>query len=128
MVFNGNAEEALNFYVGVFNGTISEILRYEDTSDEVPPAGYKEKILLSTLNFNGCAIGLADTLPGIKANFGTVGHTTAIICDTEQQCENIYETLSVGGQIKCQLCKPSFAKSYAEILDKFGVSWGLIVE
>lgn len=128
LVFNGNAEEALNFYAEVFNGTKSDILRYKDCPDEETPVGYENKIVLSNLSFNGCTIGLADTLPSMKADFGSLGHATAIFCDTEQQLNDIYTKLSFGGQIKCELCNPSFAKLYSEVLDKFGVLWGLILE
>lgn len=132
LVFNGNAGEALNFYSNVFNGTASGILRYGDCQDSYgdlkTPAGYEEKIVLSNLHFNGCTIGLADTLPSIKADFGSAGHAIKIICDTEQQLNEIYEKLPVGGQIQCELCTPGFAKLYTEILDKFGVLWALIYE
>lgn len=40
--FNGNAEEALNFYTGVFNGTIGEIFRYGEYQAMESPAEYKD--------------------------------------------------------------------------------------
>ncbi len=132
LVFNGNAEEALNFYSKVFNGAVSGILRYGDCPDMYMhmgiPVGYEEKIVLSDLNINGCTIGLADTLPSLKADFGSMGHAIKILCDTEQQLKEIYEKLPVGGQMNCELCTPSFAKLYTEILDKFGVLWALVYE
>ena len=128
LVFNGNAEEALNFYAGVFNGTIGEIYRYGQYQEVESPAEYKNKIIHSCLTFNGCTISIADTMPGTKSDFGSLGHTITIFCDTEQQLKDIYAKLSVGGQIKCELCQPSYAKLYAEILDKFGVLWALIIE
>ncbi|GAB6009498.1 VOC family protein [Dysgonomonas reticulitermitis] len=126
--FNGNAEEALNFYAGVFNGTIGEIYRYGEWKEMESPADYKDKIIHSCLSFNGCTISVADTMPGTKADFGSLGHTITIFCDTEQQLNDIYTKLPVGGQIKCELCQPGYAKLYAEILDKFGVLWALIIE
>lgn len=128
LVFNGNAEEALNFYAEVFNGTISGILRYRDCQDMHPIVGYDEKLVFSDLNFNGCTIGFADTLPTIKADFGSVGHTIGIFCDTELQLKVIFDKLSICGTVLCELCTPSFAKLYAEIVDKFGVQWGLMKE
>ncbi len=130
LVFNGNAEEALNFYTNVFNGTAGGILRYGDCRDSYGDletlAGYEEKLVLSDLHFNGCTIGLADTLPSIKAGFGSGGHAIKIVCDTEQQLKEIYEKLPVGGQIQCELFTPGFAKLYTEITDKFGVQWALL--
>lgn len=126
--FNGNAEEALNFYAEVFNGTVGEIYRYGEYQDMKSPGEYKNKIIHSCLAFNGCTISVADTIPGTKADFGCLGHTITVFCDTEQQLKEIYAKLSTNGQIKCELCQPSYAKLYAEVVDKFGVLWALIIE
>ncbi|GHS92514.1 VOC family protein [Bacteroidia bacterium] len=126
--FNGNAEKALNFYAGVFNGTVGEIYRYGNYEDITVGDNYKDKIIHSDLHFNGCIISMADTMPGTKADFGSLGHTITVFCDTEQQLKEIYGKLSEGGQIKCELCQPCYAKLYAEIEDKFGVLWALIIE
>jgi len=128
LAFNGNAEEALNFYAGVFNGTVGEIYRYGEYQEIESPADYKNKIIHSCLTFNGCTISVADTMPGTKSDFGSLGHTITVFCDSDQQLKDIYAKLSVGGQIKCELCQPGYAKLYAEILDKFGLLWALIIE
>lgn len=128
LAFNGNAKEALNFYAEVFNGTIGETCHYGDYPEMESPADYKDKIIHSDLDFNGCTISMADTMPGTKTDFGSLGHTITIFCDTDQQLKDIYAKLSADGQIKCELCQPSWAKIYAEIIDKFGVLWALIIE
>ncbi|MDR2947774.1 MAG: VOC family protein [Prevotella sp.] len=128
LAFNGNAEEALNFYAGVFNGTVGEIYRYGEYQEMESPAEYKDKIIHSCLTFSSCTISIADTMPGTKSDFGSLGHTITVFCDTDQQLKDIYAKLSASGQIKCELCEPSWAKLYAEILDKFGVLWALIIE
>ncbi|MFV0418360.1 MAG: VOC family protein [Dysgonomonas sp.] len=126
--FNGNAEEALNFYAEVFNGTVTEIFRYGEYPTIESPSDYKDKIIHSDLDFNSCTISMADTMPGTKTDFGSFGHTITVFCDIESQLKEIYEKLYIGGQIKCELCQPPYAKLYAEVLDKFGVLWALIIE
>ena len=126
--FNGNAEEALNFYTEVFNGTVGEIFRYGEYQAMESPAEYKDKIIHSDLDFNSCTISMANAIPGTKTDFGSLGHTITVFCDSEQQLKDIYAKLSAGGQIKCELCQPPYAKLYAEIIDKFGVLWALIIE
>ena len=128
LVFNGNAEEALNFYAGVFNGTIGEICRYGEYQEMESPTDYKDKIIHSDLDFNSCSISMADTMPGTITDFGSLGHIITVFCDTEQQLKDTYKKLSENGQIKCELCQPNYAKLYAEITDKFGVAWALIIE
>lgn len=126
--FNGNAEEALNFYREAFNGTIAEICRYGEYDALESPIEYKDKIIHSELNLSGCSISVADSLPEVNADFGTLGHSITIYCDNEQQLKDIYSKLSIGGNINCELCQPPYAKLYAEIVDKFGVLWALIIE
>lgn len=128
LAFNGNAEEALNFYAGVFNGTIGEVCHYGEYEKMESPTDYKDKIIHSDLDFNGCSISMADAMPGTETDFGSLGHIITVFCDTEQQLKEIYAKLSVGGQIKCELCQPDYARLYAEIIDKFGVAWALIIE
>lgn len=126
--FNGNAEEALNFYLNAFNGTIGEVFRYGEYNAMESPIEYKDKIIHSDLDLNGCSISLADALPGTATDFGMLGHSITVYCDSEQQLKEIYSKLSIGGDIKCELCQPPYAKLYAEVVDKFGVLWALIIE
>lgn len=126
--FNGNAEEALGFYAGVLNGTISEIYRYEGFDDIPVPDSYKNKVAHAELIFGDCSIYIADSHPDVKTDFGTYGHVLTLIFDNEQEIRDVFEKLSVGGHIRCELCQSSFAQLYAEVTDCYGVSWGLIIE
>lgn len=128
LTFNGNAEDALNFYIKVFNASVDELCRYKDYEGFNDNPLFQDKIIHSNLNFNNCTISLADAMPGINTNFGNMGYTITIFCDSEQQIRDIYSKLSVSGEIKCELSTPCYAKLYAEIIDKFGVSWALIIE
>lgn len=128
LTFNGNAQEALNFYTETFGGTVGELCRYKDYEGFKDNAEYQKKIIHSDLNINGCTISLADAMPGIQTDFGKQGYTITVFCDTEEQIKSIYSKLSTDGDIKCELSQPCYAKLYAEIIDKFGVSWALIIE
>lgn len=126
--FNGNAQDALDFYTNVFNGTVTAMCRYGDYQAMEVPDDYKQKIIHSDLEFNGVVISIADTMPDTKTDFGYLGHITTIFCDTEQQIKDVYNKLSQGGEVKCPLGATPYAKQYAEVLDKFGVYWALIIE
>ena len=128
LTFNGQAEEALMFYAGVFGGTVNICVRYGEYAEINAPDDYKEKIVHAELLFGGCEINAADTLPGTKADFGTIGHTLTIFCDTEAQIKDFYNKLAESGKISCELQTTGFAKFYAEIYDRFGVLWALIIE
>lgn len=126
--FNGNAQEALNFYTKALNGTVANLARYGEYTEMPSPEDYKGKIMHSDINFNDCTISIADAMPGEKSDFGKLGHTLTLFCDTDAQIKELYRNLSEGGEIRCELCQPPYAKQYAEVIDKFGILWALIIE
>lgn len=60
LAFNGNCEEAINFYKDVFNGEIETLMRFKDAPEDVmcAPDEVKNKVMhagfkISRLYFNG---------------------------------------------------------------------------
>lgn len=126
LVFNGNAEEAATCYATILNGKIDNLHRYGDCMPDTPD-GYKNKIAHICLLFGGDAFGIADAEPGTETSFGC-GNIITLHCDTEEQIRAIYEGLAEGGQVRCPLQTTFFAKQYADLTDRFGVAWCLIIE
>lgn len=127
LVFNGRAEEALNFYAGIFGGRIENLHRYDsipDTADD-----QKQKILHACLLFDNGSLSAADTVPEDKADFGRLGHMLTLDFDCVTKIEEVYAKLCDGAQeIRCPLGEAFFAKRYAEVYDRFGVLWALYLE
>jgi len=127
LVFNGRAEEALNFYADALGGRIESLHRYDsipDIADE-----HKQKILHACLMFDNGSMSAADTLPNDKADFGRLGHMMTLEFNSIDKIENVYAKLCDGAQeIRCELAEAFFAKRYAEVYDRFGVLWALILE
>ena len=127
LVFNGRAEEALKFYVYVLSGKIENQHRYDSIPDIAEE--HKQKILHACLLFDNGSMSVADTLPNDKADFGRLGHILTLAFDSVEAIESVYEKLCEGAQeIRCELTEAFFAKRYAEVYDRFGVLWALIVE
>jgi PhnB protein len=127
LVFNGIAQEALNFYAAILNGKIENLHRYETMPDV--PDHYKEKILHACLTFNNGSLSVADTCPNEKSDFGRNGHILTLDFDSITAIEEVYAKLCEDAQeIKCKLCETFFAKRFAELYDRFGVHWALIIE
>ena len=73
LVFNGQAEEAANFYADVLGGKIDNLYRYESMppTPEMPvPEECKQMILHCCIAFPGGSMAMADSLPHDKRNFG----------------------------------------------------------
>jgi len=127
LVLNGLAEEALNFYADALDGKIESLHRYDSIPDIAEE--HKQKILHACLSFDNGSMSIADTMPNDKADFGRLGHMLTLEFDSIAKIENVYVKLCNGAQeIRCELGEAFFAKRYAEVYDRFGVLWALIVE
>ena len=123
----GNAEEAINFYKDVFGGKI-EINRWS----EMPPNpkmpvsdAWQNKIMHSSLNIReGVTIYLSDSLQEgeVTSDNNVFIH---VEFDSEDEVRKVYEALSAGGKVNMPLDKTFWNAVYGDLVDKFGVSWGL---
>lgn len=133
LIFNGQAEEAANYYANLLGGKIGDLYRYESMPIEpgMPevPNDYKQKVLHCCIQFPGGSIGIADSRPNDLSSFGNGGHMLTLECDSIEQTEEIYAKLCVDAQkIQCKLGETFFAKRYAEVVDRFGILWALMYE
>ena len=131
--FNGQAEEAANFYADVLGGKIENLYRYDSMPAQpgMPeiPDDFKQKIMHCCIEFPGGTMSVADTMPTDERNFGKGGHMLTLMCDSIAQTEEIYAKICIGAQnIHCELCEAFFAKRYAEVVDRYGVLWALLYE
>lgn len=130
LIFNGQAEEAAHFYVGILGGKINNLYRY-DSMPPCPemeiPEECKQMIMHCCILFPGGSMSVADSLPHDKRDFGNRGHMLTLVCDSIAQAEEIYAKLSEGAQkIECQMHEAFFAKRYGEVVDRYGVLWGIM--
>ena len=133
LIFNGQAEEAANYYADLLGGKIENLFRYDSMPAQpgMPEvsAEFKQKILHCCIDFPGGSMSVADTLPGDERNFGNGGHMLTLMCDSIAHIEEVYAKLCVGAQkVQCELSEAFFAKRYAEVFDRFGVLWALLYE
>ncbi|MFD1770691.1 VOC family protein [Sphingobacterium suaedae] len=127
--FNGNCEEAFNFYQTVFGGPLLGSYRFGDMPADPNfniPESDKDKILHTALNVNDDVMLMgSDCIEnfGHKATFGTA---TYIMLDTEsiEEARELHAKLSVNAQrIEMDLGETFFAELYSSFTDQFGISW-----
>lgn len=120
--FDKQAEEAVNFYISLFNNSkIGAEQRYDKTSSEV--AGMPEGSLM-TVDF---------TLDGFKMaalNGGPIFKITPAISfsvtySDEKYLDSLWEKLADGGTIRMEYSKYPFSEKYGWVEDKYGVNWQL---
>ncbi len=114
--FDKNAEEAMNFYVGIFKSAkIVSIQRYPDGPLEGPMKGMEGKVLTAVFELEGqtfmCLDGGSFFKPTSAVSF-------YVECATQEEVDGYWDKLAAGADPKAQQC--------GWIQDKFGFSWQII--
>ena len=124
--FNGNAEEAFNFYKSVFGGEFGAIVRFKDLeSAEFPvPEDDADKIMRITLPIGGNML-IANDVP---AGMGPVNENEnrskiAITAETKEEADKLFNGLSEGGQIEMPITDSPWGSYFGMFRDKYGIEW-----
>jgi PhnB protein len=124
--FNGNAEEAFNFYKSVFGGEFAQVVRFKDLeSPEFPiPQNDANKIMRITLPIGGNTL-IANDVP---ENMGPVNENEnrskiSVYAESRAEADKIFAGLSVGGAIEMPLGDSPWGTYFGMFRDKFGIEW-----
>jgi len=124
--FNGNTEEAFNFYKSVFGTEFIVISRFKDTpqgdslSDED-----KEKIMHVSLPIGDNVILMGtDTIEafGQKVVISDF-FSLAIAPNSIEEADKLFGALAEGGTVMVPLEKAFWGAYFGMLTDKFGVKW-----
>ncbi|RZK57231.1 MAG: VOC family protein [Pedobacter sp.] len=124
--FNGNAEEAFNFYKSVFGGEFTRVVRLKEmASDDFPVAEEDaNKILHIAL-----PIG-ANTLMGndVPTSMGPVNENEnrskiSISAESREEADKLYNGLSVNADIEMPIGDSPWGSYFAMFRDQYGIEW-----
>jgi PhnB protein len=124
--FNGNTEEAFNFYKSVFGGEFDKIIRFKDLASPEYPVAENEanKIMRIGLNIGGNTL-LANDVP---ESMGPVNENEnrskiSITAESRAEADEIYNGLTVGGAIEVPIGDSPWSTYFGMFRDKFGIEW-----
>jgi PhnB protein len=122
--FNGNTEEAFNFYKSVFGEEFLTLMRFKDTPDaDKMPADEQEKVMHVALPIGDNILMGTDVPKSMKpVNFGT-NYSLSIDAESEEDAHQLFNKLSAGGKVEMPLEKMFWGALFGMITDKFGVQW-----
>ncbi|HZG61836.1 MAG TPA: VOC family protein [Anoxybacillus sp.] len=113
-MFNGKAEEAMNFYTSVFDQSeINRVFHHEDGT-----------VLYATFTLKGQTFIAMDNSNKQEHPF-TPAISLFVTCDTEEEINRVFEQLSQDGKVLMPLAAYPFSKKFGWVEDKYGVSWQL---
>ena len=123
--FNGNCEEAFNFYRGVFGGEFLDLQRFKETPNaEELPTNESEYIMHVSLPIGDGTILMGSDSPSAmgKVTSGNNYHIS-IQTDNDEETDRLYNSLSAGGQISMPLQQTFWGARFGMFADKFGIQW-----
>jgi PhnB protein len=119
--FEGNAEEALNFYKDVLGGEILMLSRYGDSPQRTDEE-WKHKIIHARLQFGDNLIMISDGFKEYKIE-GKGNIQLSVEMDSEEQLIEVFNKMSEGGKVTVPLAKQFWGAHFGMLTDKFGVAW-----
>ena len=120
--YPGTCEEAFRFYEKQLGAKITMMMRHGDAPDSRLPADWKNAILHAQIEIGGSVVRGAD-IPGAEPMRSAY---LTLTLDSVEEAERLYGVLSEGGQIFMKMEETFFAKRFAMLRDRFGISWMLL--
>ncbi len=127
LTFNGNCEEAFNFYKSVFGGDFAYIGRFGEMPEgdgySVPEAD-KNKIMHVGLPIGNTILMGSDTGGDWAAKL-IEGNNFSVSVNTEskEEADRIFNGLTAEGQITMPMENTFWGAYFGMLTDKFGIQW-----
>jgi PhnB protein len=124
--FNGNAEEAFNFYKSVFGGEFAKIMRFKDlASAEFPVAENEANKIMHIALPIGQNILMGNDVP---ESMGPVNENEnrskiTISAENREEADKLFNGLSAGGNIEMPISDSPWNYYFGMFRDKFGIEW-----
>jgi PhnB protein len=129
--FNGNAEEAFNFYKSIFGGEFAIIVRFKDMANPENPVSKNEenKIMHIALPI-GKSFLMANDVPEIMGRTNENENRSKILISAESkgEADRLFSGLSAGGQIEGPIGDSPWGSYFGCLRDKYGIEWMVVLD
>jgi PhnB protein len=129
VTFNGNCQEAFEFYRSVFGGTFEYMGKFGDMppqEGEMPmPEHAKDKVMHVAFPISKETMLLGSD---VVAEFGHSIHmgdniALSINTDSTEEADKLFNGLSAGGKVTMPMNKTFWGAYFGMFTDKFGINW-----
>ena len=122
--FNGNAEEAFNFYKSVFGGEFALIIRFGDMPNPNIPETENNKIMHIALPI-GNNVLMANDVPEFMGKVNEMENRSkiSISAQSKEEADKLFNGLSAGGTIEMPIGDSPWGSYFAMFRDKYGIEW-----
>lgn len=132
--FDGNCEEAFNFYKACFGGDFLSMSRFDEMppQDGMPPLpeDHLKRIMHVSLPISDEAILMGSDTGGEWATDFKQGNnfSISINASSKEEADRLFNALSDGGNISMPMAETFWESYFGMLTDKFGINWMVSVE
>lgn len=124
--FNGNAEEAFNFYKSVFGGEFARVVRFKDmpTPGFEMPESEANKIMHIALQI-GPNVLMGNDVPQFMGPTNENENRSKISVSTQsrEEADKIFYGLSENGKVEFPIGDSPWGSYFGMLRDKYGIEW-----
>lgn len=125
LIFNGRAEEAIEFHVRALGAKLTMMLRFSESPEPHPPGtmpeGWGHKIMHANFHIGDTQIMASDGCSERPSTFQ--GFSLFLAAESEAEADRYFNALADGGKVQMPLNKTFWAPRSDTVTDRFGVSW-----
>lgn len=126
--FNGNCEEAFNFYKSVFGGEFTYLGRFSEMplQEGMPPMSEADQNKIMHVGLPiGSTVLMGSDIGGEWAPAFLQGNNFSISINPEskEEADQLFNGLSAGGQITMPMADTFWGAYFGMFTDKFGINW-----
>lgn len=124
--FQGNTEEAFNFYKSVFGTEFTGVYRFKDTpAKDQMPADVQDGIMHIALPITKeVSLFGTDAIESMGQHLNMGNNVYVYLeVDSEAEADDLFKKLSEGGKVEMAPAKQFWGSYYSAFADKFGLQW-----
>ena len=125
LFFNGNCEQAVEFYRKALGAKIEMMMRFKESPEPPPPGmvppGFENKIMHASFSIGETTLMASDGCAAEKANFQ--GFSLSLSVPSEAEADRVFAALADGGKVGMPLAKTFWSPRFGMLEDRFGVGW-----
>ena len=130
LFFNGNCEEAVEFYRKVIGAEVEMMLRFKESPEPHPPGmvppGFENKIMHCSFRIGETRVMASDGCSVEKTDFE--GFSLSLTVPSEAEANRAFAALADGGQVRMPLAKTFWSPCFGMVADRFGIGWMISVK
>lgn len=125
LTFNGNCEEAFDFYASVFGSESPTFMRFNafHAEDDLENAEGQKIMHVALPIGHGTVLMGSDTIEAMGSVLFGSNFSLSLQVDSQAEADRFYNGLAAGGAANMPMAQAPWGDYFGMLTDKFGIQW-----